>query len=38
MAYQGFIEKLFTKNATKHEFTWLSTRVTMGFETSTVKF
>jgi hypothetical protein len=29
MAYQGFIEKLFIKNATKQEFTWLSTQVTM---------
>jgi hypothetical protein len=30
-AYQGFIEKLFTKNATKEEFTRLSTHVTMVF-------
>jgi hypothetical protein len=38
MAYQGFIEKLFTKNATKQEFTSLSTHVTMVFETSTTNF
>jgi hypothetical protein len=25
MAYQGFIEKLFTRNATKEDFSWLST-------------
>jgi hypothetical protein len=29
MAYQDFIEKLFTKNGTKEEFTWLSTQLTM---------
>jgi hypothetical protein len=38
MAFQGFIEKLFTKNATKYEFTRLSTHVTMVFETSIAKF
>jgi hypothetical protein len=25
MAFQGFIENLFTKNGTKQDFTWLST-------------
>jgi hypothetical protein len=38
LAFQGFIEKLFTKIATKQEFTWLSTHMTMVFETSVTKF
>jgi hypothetical protein len=29
LAYQGLREKLFTKNATKQELTWLSSQVTM---------
>jgi hypothetical protein len=29
MAYQGFREKLFTKNGTKQGFTWLFTQLTM---------
>jgi hypothetical protein len=29
MAYQNFIEKLFTKNSTKQDFTWLSIQLTM---------
>jgi hypothetical protein len=28
MAYQNFIEKLFTKNSTKQDFTWLPTQLT----------
>jgi hypothetical protein len=38
MAYQGFIEKIFTKNATKQEFTWLYTHVIMVLETSIANF
>jgi hypothetical protein len=38
MAYQDFIKKLYTKNATKQEFNWLSTHVTMIFETSIANF
>jgi hypothetical protein len=38
MAYQGFIGKLFIKNANKQEFTWLSTHVTVVFEISIANF
>jgi hypothetical protein len=38
MAYQGFREKLFTKNGTKQDFTWLSTLLTMVYESSIVNF
>jgi hypothetical protein len=38
MAYEGFREKLFTKNATKQAFTWLSTLLTMVYESSIENF
>jgi hypothetical protein len=38
MAYQDFIEKFFTKNPTKQDFTWLSTELTMVYAISIAKF